>query len=51
MMNLRTFKWMKQMADQTGALILGAVSLPHVHERYYNRLLWMEPVRKFQNLR
>ena len=23
-MNMRTFKWMKQMADQTGALMLGS---------------------------
>ena len=41
-MNQQTFKWMKQMADQTGALILGSF-ITHVHERYYNRLLWMEP--------
>jgi len=42
MMNLRTFKWMRQMADQTGALILGSF-IANVHDRYYNRLLWMEP--------
>jgi omega-amidase len=41
-MNMRTFKWMKQMADQTGALIMGSYVVT-VHERYYNRLLWMEP--------
>jgi omega-amidase len=41
-MNMRTFKWMKQMADQTGALILGSYIVT-VHERYYNRMLWMEP--------
>ncbi len=41
-MNMRTFKWMKQMADQTGALILGSYMVK-VHERYFNRLLWMEP--------
>lgn len=41
-MNMRTFKWMKQMADQTGALILGSY-IVRVHERYFNRLLWMEP--------
>jgi omega-amidase len=33
---------MKQMADQTGALILGSYIVT-VHDRYYNRLLWMEP--------
>jgi len=47
MMNMRTFKWMKQMADQTGALILGSF-IAHVHERYYNRLLWMEPGGAFK---
>lgn len=41
-MNMRTFKWMRQMADQTGALILGSYIVT-VHDRYYNRLLWMEP--------
>ena len=46
-MNMRTFKWMKQMADQTGALILGS-SIVTVHERYYNRLLWMEPGGNFK---
>ncbi len=47
MMNLRTFKWMKQMADQTGALILGSF-IANVHDRYYNRLLWMEPGGNFK---
>lgn len=42
MMNMRTFKWMRQMADQTGALILGSF-ISKVHDRYFNRLLWMEP--------
>jgi omega-amidase len=46
-MNMRTFKWMKQMADQTGALILGSYIVT-VHERYYNRLLWMEPNGNFK---
>jgi omega-amidase len=46
-MNMRTFKWMKQMADQTGALILGSYIVT-VHERYYNRLLWMEPNGTFK---
>jgi len=41
-MNMRTTKWMKQMADQTGALILGSFVCT-VHERYFNRLVWMEP--------
>ncbi len=46
-MNMRTFKWMKQMADQTGALMLGSYIVT-VHERYYNRLLWMEPGGNFR---
>lgn len=46
-MNMRTFKWMKQMADQTGALIMGSYIVT-VHERYYNRLLWMEPGGAFK---
>ncbi|HEY9007570.1 amidohydrolase [Ohtaekwangia sp.] len=47
MMNMRTFKWMRQMADQSGALILGSY-IVKVHERYYNRLLWMEPGGNFK---
>jgi len=46
-MNMRTFKWMKQMADQTGALMLGSYIVT-VHDRYYNRLLWMEPGGAFK---
>jgi predicted amidohydrolase len=46
-MNMRTFKWMKQMADQTGALILGSY-IATVHERHFNRLLWMEPGGHFK---
>jgi omega-amidase len=47
MMNMRTFKWMRQMADQTGALILGSF-IANVHDRFYNRLLWMEPGGAFK---
>jgi predicted amidohydrolase len=47
MMNMRTFKWMKQMADQTSSLILGSY-IVKVHDRYYNRLLWMEPGGNFK---
>lgn len=46
-MNMRTSKWMKQMADQTGALILGSYIVT-VHDRYYNRMLWMEPGGNFK---
>jgi len=41
-MGLRTTRWLKQMADQTGALILGSF-IAEVHERYFNRLVWTEP--------
>jgi omega-amidase len=47
MVNMRTFKWMKQMADQTGALIMGS-HIAKVHDRFYNRLLWMEPGGNFK---
>lgn len=41
-MNLETTRWMKQMADQTGALILGSVIIKESNH-YFNRLIWMEP--------
>lgn len=47
MMNMRTTKWMRQMADQTGALMLGSF-ICNVRDRYYNRLLWMEPGGNFR---
>jgi predicted amidohydrolase len=46
-MNMRTFKWMKQMADSTAALILGSY-IVRVHDRFFNRLLWMEPGGNFK---
>ncbi len=46
-MNLHTFRWMKQMADQTGALILGSFIVKE-EGRYLNRLLWMEPDGTFK---
>ncbi len=47
MMNMQTTKWIRQMADHTGALILGSFM---VKEKglYYNRLLWMEPGGSFK---
>ncbi len=45
-MNMRTFKWMQQMANQTNALILGSYIVSE-NNKYYNRLLWMEPGGKF----
>ena len=47
MMNMRTFRWMKQMADHTKALVIGSF-IANVHGRFYNRLLWMEPGGTFK---
>lgn len=46
-MNLTAFKWMKQMAAQTKAVVTGSVI---IRERNlsYNRLLWIQPDGNFQ---
>lgn len=41
-MNLTTFKWMRQMAAQTGAVVTGSYVVRE-GQNYYNRLLWMQP--------
>lgn len=41
-MNSRTFRWMKQQAAQTGAVVTGSFIVKE-EGKYYNRLLWMEP--------
>lgn len=41
-MNMSTFKWMKQMAAQTEAVLVGSYIVKE-GEDYYNRLLWMQP--------
>ena len=41
-MNLTAFKWMKQMAAQTKAVITGSVIIKE-GDKFYNRLIWMEP--------
>ena len=41
-MNLHTFKWMKQQASQTGAVVTGSYIVKE-RERYFNRLVWMRP--------
>jgi predicted amidohydrolase len=41
-MNLHTFKWLKQMAAQTGAVITGSYIVKE-GSNYFNRLVWMEP--------
>lgn len=41
-MNLHVHKWMKQMADQTGAIISGSVIISE-GGKFFNRLLWVNP--------
>lgn len=41
-MNLHTFKWMKQQAKQTGAVVTGSYIVKE-REQCYNRLVWMRP--------
>lgn len=41
-MNVTTTQWMKQMADKTGALLLGSFIVKE-GAKYFNRLIWMEP--------
>ena len=45
-MNITTFRWMKQMAAQTGAVVTGSYV---VREKgnYFNRLIWMQPDGQF----
>ena len=45
-MNLTTFKWMKQMAAQTKALLLGSFMVKE-EGKWYNRLVWMQPNGEF----
>ncbi len=40
--NGRTFRWMKQMAAQTGAVIIGSF-IVNDQGAFYNRLFWVEP--------
>ena len=41
-MNLTTFKWMKLMAAQTGAVVTGSYAVKE-RGRFFNRLIWMQP--------
>ena len=49
-MNLTTFRWLRQMAQQTNAAITGSYvvreSTP-TGRQFYNRLVWMEPDGQF----
>jgi omega-amidase len=44
--NFKSFKWMKQMAAQTGAVITGSVIIKD-GGAYFNRLYWVEPDGSF----
>lgn len=41
-MNMRTTRWMRMMADDTGALLIGSF-IVRENGLCYNRLVWMEP--------
>lgn len=41
-MNSKTFRWMKQMAAQTKAVITGSF-IVREGQQFYNRLIWMRP--------
>lgn len=45
-MNSKTFRWMKQQAAQTKAVLIGSYIIKD-GAHYYNRLLWMEPDGNF----
>lgn len=45
-MNLTTFKWMRQQATQTGAVIAGSFPVKEGNQ-FFNRLLWMQPDGRF----
>jgi len=45
--NFTTFRWMKQMAAQTNAVICGSYMVAENHQ-YFNRLVWMQPDGKFE---
>ena len=45
-MNLTTFRWLKQMAAQTGAVVTGSYVVQEKGQ-YFNRLIWMQPDGQF----
>ncbi|GAB3904925.1 amidohydrolase [Larkinella knui] len=45
-MNLTTFRWLKQMAAQTDAVVTGSYIVQEKGQ-FYNRLIWMEPGGSF----
>lgn len=45
-MNLTTFRWLKQMAAQTGAVVTGSYVVKE-EGQFFNRLIWMQPDGQF----
>ncbi len=45
-MNLTTFKWLKQQAAQTQAVVMGSMMVQE-NGKCYNRLIWMQPNGQF----
>ena len=45
-MNLTTFRWMNQMAAQTGAVVTGSYVVKE-NGQFFNRLVWMQPDGQF----
>ncbi|MDQ3393880.1 MAG: amidohydrolase [Bacteroidota bacterium] len=45
-MNSKTFRWMKQQAAQTGAVLIGSYIIRD-KEGFYNRLFWVQPNGEF----
>lgn len=45
-MNSKTFRWMKQQAMQTQAVVIGSFIVKE-KSQFFNRLLWMEPTGVF----
>jgi predicted amidohydrolase len=47
-MNLTTFRWLKQMAAQTRAVVTGSYVVKEKNS-YFNRLIWMQPDGQFDS--
>ncbi len=45
-MNLTTFRWLRQMAHQTGAVVTGSYVVQE-QGGFFNRLIWMQPDGQF----
>ena len=45
-MGLTTFRWLKQMAAQTGAVVTGSYVVQE-KSQFFNRLIWMQPDGQF----